>query len=132
MRISPIILFSVDFIIYAIFDDDQSQDLSARAQAQQLLFQLSTSKISFSLITFNYIYAKNMFSSILDIVSCPNSYADVPDHYALLIFLKYQQTLKSQRNPHLTKIKSFFHSTLIESTFQLQKQQRKLTFCKWE
>ena len=30
MRISPIILFSVDFIIYAIFDEDLSQDLSAR------------------------------------------------------------------------------------------------------
>ena len=31
MRISPIILFSVDFIIYAIFDEDLSQDLSARS-----------------------------------------------------------------------------------------------------
>ena len=30
MRISPIILFSVDFIIYAIFGEDLSQDLSAR------------------------------------------------------------------------------------------------------
>ena len=30
MRISPIILFSVDLIIYAIFDEDLSQDLSAR------------------------------------------------------------------------------------------------------
>ena len=30
MRISPIILFSVDFIIYVIFGEDLSQDLSAR------------------------------------------------------------------------------------------------------
>ena len=30
MRISPIISFSVNFIIYAIFDEDLSQDLSAR------------------------------------------------------------------------------------------------------
>ena len=31
MRISPVISFSVDFIIYAIFDENLSQDLSARS-----------------------------------------------------------------------------------------------------
>ena len=38
MRISPIILFSVDFIIYAIFDEDLSQDLSARDFTECLQF----------------------------------------------------------------------------------------------
>ena len=32
MRISPIISFSANFIIYAIFDEDLSQDLSARVE----------------------------------------------------------------------------------------------------
>ena len=36
MRISPIILFSVDFIIYAILDEELSQDLSARPNTQGL------------------------------------------------------------------------------------------------
>ena len=35
MRISPIISFSVNLIIYAIFDEDLSQDLSARIPARQ-------------------------------------------------------------------------------------------------
>ena len=36
MRISPIILFSVDFVIYAIFDEDLSQDLSTRFRNEDL------------------------------------------------------------------------------------------------
>ena len=34
MRISPIISFSVNLIIYAIFDEDLSQDLSARKRLE--------------------------------------------------------------------------------------------------
>ena len=40
MRISPIILFSVDFIIYAIFGEDLSQDLSARNALATILLNL--------------------------------------------------------------------------------------------
>ena len=38
MRISPIILFSVDFIIYVIFGEDLTQDLSARLTHNKLPF----------------------------------------------------------------------------------------------
>ena len=55
------------------------------------------------------------------IVSCPNSYADVIITHIDFFEISTKQTLKSWRNLHLTKIKSFFHSILIESTSQLQK-----------
>ena len=38
MLISPIISFSVDFIIYAIFDEDLSRDLSARTSYERPKF----------------------------------------------------------------------------------------------
>ena len=40
MRISPIILFSVDFIIYAIFDEGLSQDLSAHQEVEKFFLQI--------------------------------------------------------------------------------------------
>ena len=50
-----------------------------------------------------------MFSSVLDIVSCPNSYADVPNHYALLIFLKYHSTnAKILEKPPFNKNQTIF------------------------
>ena len=57
MRISPIISFSVNFIIYAIFEQDLSQDLSARneKESNESLFKyrcFSFPLTYFSLVTF--------------------------------------------------------------------------------
>ena len=56
MRISPIISFSVNFIIHAIFEQDLSQDLSARneKESNESLFKdrCFSFPLYFSLVTF--------------------------------------------------------------------------------